>query len=334
MKSSIKTALYAFCCTLLCYPAGNGCKAASLPRYNALSIDMSKFKVIEHGEETDLMSAIMGNTSETITLWQAVRALEIAERDPKVKFLFLKTDGATIGTGEIQEFRKALNNFRKSGKPVISYMETPTTGSYYLASMADKVCITSHHGSNDIRGVRTSLIFLKDLLDKYGVNVQLIRHGKYKSAGEMFTRSEASPEDMEQNREMVKSMWNGYASEIAGSRSITTEALDSLIDNLSLNFSEDFVKNSLADTVVSLEGIRSQLCSLAGTKRFGDIKMVDFQNYAKVKTHKRSHKRNKIAVIYADGNIIDGDGTKKVAGDRFASMIAAIRADSTIKAVV
>ncbi len=108
----------------------------------------------------------------------------------------------------MEELRKALTDYRKSGKAVIAYGEAFTSGSYYLASVADKIYTTSHHGGNTFMlGISGRMLFLKDLLDKLGVSYQLIRHGKYKSAGETYIKNAPSPENMEQNQAMIDSMW-------------------------------------------------------------------------------------------------------------------------------
>ena len=105
----------------------------------------------------------------------------------------MKPDGVSGGTAQIEEFRKALVNFRESGKAIVSYIESPGNASYYLASVSDKIYMTPHDGAmNMFTGLSSRMIFLKDLLDKVGVNVQLIRHGKYKSAGEMYIRNSSS----------------------------------------------------------------------------------------------------------------------------------------------
>ena len=161
--------------------ASLGSSAPVMPRDGVLLMDMSKAALAEQTTEADPMQVIQGNATQTIGLWDAVKAIKSAESDPAIKYIFLKSDGLMAGLAQTEELRQALAEFRKSGKAVISYIENPTTGSYYLASVADKVYMGNYKGGNNMMtGVGTQLIFLKDLLDKLGVNVQLIRHGKYK----------------------------------------------------------------------------------------------------------------------------------------------------------
>ncbi|MCI1640228.1 MAG: signal peptide peptidase SppA [Bacteroidales bacterium] len=316
---------------------GGSSENTVLPRSGVLKIDMSKFILGEQSKESNPLSGANASSSvETIGLWNAVQAINKAAADPGVQYIYLKPDGASVGIGSVQEFRQALSNFRKSGKAVISYIENPSTASYYLASVSDKVYVTSHYGwNNTFLGVSSQMYFLKDLLDKLGVNVQLIRHGKYKSAGEMFVRNSPSAENVEQTKVMVNSIWNTYAEEIAESRSVSVAKLNEMMDNLELNSPEDFVKDSLADSLMSANDMENALCSLSQVDDFSDVKMIPFPDYIKAKVPVVfSSRGQKIAVLYANGEIVDGSDYKQVSGDRFAHMISQVRSDSTIKAVV
>lgn len=306
-----------------------------LPKSGVLTVDMSKVAIVEQSVETVPFASMAGRDEiEKIGIWNAVQAVNIAAEDPAVKFIFLKTDGNSSGLAQLSEFRKSLEKFRASGKAVIAYTESPSTGSYYLASVSDKIFMTSCPGAMvNLSGISSRMIFLKDLLDKFGVNVQLIRHGKYKSAGEMYIRNSPSAENLEQYRVMINSLWNSISAEIATSRGITTERLNSLIDNLELNLPEDFLNAGLVDELLTGEELRTKLADLSVVDNYKDVQKIAFSDYVAAKVLPgRAHK--KIAVIYADGNILDGTAKTDVAGDRFASIIRKIRVDSTVKAVV
>ena len=218
---------------------------------------------------------------------------------------------------------------------MISYIENPSNAGYYLASVSDKIYMTPHDGGmNMFNGISTQLIFLKDILDRLGVNMQLIRHGKYKSAGEMYIRSSASKENLEQNTAMVTSMWNSWASEIAASREITEAELNAMLDNLELNFPADWVEHGLVDELFTREQLQQQIADLYVTEKYEDVKSISLQDYATLKNTVNYKAKKKVAVIYAEGNIVDGNGKQDVAGDRFAKIIADVRKDTTVKAVV
>ena len=317
--------------------ASMGEKQPVMPKEAVLSIDMSKFVLSEQTKEADPFASLQGggNTAAPLGIYGAVNAINAAAADPAVKFIYLKPDMAMGGMAQIEEFRKALNNFRSSGKAIVSYIESPGNASYYLASVSDKIFMTPHDGTiNMFNGLSSQMIFLKDILDRLGVNVQLIRHGKYKSAGEMFVRNSSSKENLEQNTEMVKSIWGAWSEDIALSRGITADILNSTIDNLKLNSSEDWVEAGLVDELLNSYQLEERLCDLFVAEKIEDVKSISLSDYAKLKTTVNFRAKNKIAVIYAEGDIVDGNEKQQVAGDRFAKIISDVRKDTTVKAVV
>ena len=307
-----------------------------IPREGVLQINMSTMSLAEQTTEADPFASISGEQVITpVGIYSAIRAVNAAAEDPTVKFIYMKPDGAMGGIAQLEEFRTALVNFRNSGKAIVSYIENPSNASYYLASVSDKIYMTSYDGGmNMFSGLSSQMIFLKDILDRLGINVQLIRHGKYKSAGEMYIRNSASPENMEQNTEMIESVWNSWAEKIAESRGISTEALNGMLDNLELNFPSDFLDKGLVDELLTREELQQKLCDLYSAEKFEDIKAIQLPDYAKAKATVNLKADKKVAVIYAEGNIVDGSAKQQVAGDRFAKIISDVRKDSTVKAVV
>ena len=307
-----------------------------MPREGVLQINMSAMTLSEQSQEADPFASLTGSSTITpVGIYSAIQAVNAAATDPAVKFIYMKPDGASAGIAQLEEFRTALENFRNSGKAIVSYIENPTNAGYYLASVSDKIYMTSYDGGmNMFSGLSSQMIFLKDILDRLGVNVQLIRHGKYKSAGEMYIRNSASPENLEQNTEMIESIWDSWAEKIAASRRISTDDLDAMLNNLELNFPADFLEKGLVDELVTREGLQQKLCDLYSAEKFEDIKAIQFPEYVKVKSASTSKAGKKVAVIYAEGNIVDGNEKQQVAGDRFAGIIEDARKDSTVKAVV
>lgn len=262
-----------------------------IPKEGALVMDMSALVITEQTKEnvpTLSMSSLNdlggGQMSANVGLYDAVKAIHKAAEDPGVKFILLKVDNLASSVTKLSDIRVALSEFRKSGKPVVAYAESYTSGSYYLASVADKIYTVSHHGgSNYMLGLSGSMIFLKDLLDRLGVNYQLIRHGKYKSAGEMYVKNAPSPENMEQNQVMIDSMWETISKETAEARGISVDSLNYFIDNLVINFPEDMVRHNLADEVLSVEGYKDKMATLAGKEKFKDVKFIPFKDYMTLK---------------------------------------------------
>ncbi len=316
--------------------ASMGEKQPVMPAQAMLRVDMSSIMLSEQSIEADPFAMLAGNTSiSSLGIHDAVKAINAAAVDPAVKFIYMTPDGATGGVAQIEEFRKALDNFRASGKAVVSYMENPTNAGYYLASVSDKVYMTPHDGGiNMFNGLSSQMIFLKDILDRLGINMQLIRHGKYKSAGEMFVRSSSSKENLEQNTAMVNSMWDSWAADIAVSREMTVEQLDLIINDLRLNFPSDWMEQGLVDELYTREELQAQLAALYVADKYEDVKSISLKDYATLKNTVNYKAKDKVAVIYAEGNIVDGNAKQEVAGDRFAKIISDIRKDTTVKAVV
>ena len=316
--------------------AALGEKQPVMPKEAVLKIDMSTFTLGEQTQEADPFASLTGGqTVAPLGIRSAVNAINAAAKDPAVKFIYLKPDGASGGTAQIEEFRKALSNFRTSGKAVVSYIESPGNASYYLASVSDKIFMLPYDGSmNMFNGLSSQLIFLKDILDRLGINVQLIRHGKYKSAGEMFIRNSSSKENYEQNKEMVESLWSCFASEISQSRGISIDRLNEMLDNLELVFPKDWLENGLVDELVTREQLEQRLCDIYVAEKFEDVKGISLSDYATLKNTMNFKAKNKVAIIYAEGDIVDGNDKQNVAGDRFAGIISDIRKDTTVKAVV
>lgn len=316
--------------------AALGETAPVMPKEAVLSIDFTEMALAEQTSEADPLAMLQGGGDITpVGIYSAINAINAAAQDPAIRYIYMKPDAASGGLAQIEEFRTALKNFRDSGKAIVSYIENPTNAGYYLASVSDKVYMTKYDGGmNMFNGLSSQLIFLKDALDRLGVNVQLIRHGKYKSAGEMYIRSSSSKENMEQNEAMIGSMWESWSTEIAQSREISTEELNAMLNDLKLNFPSDFLDNGLVDELLSREELQQKLADLYVTDSYKKVKSISLADYAVIKDVPNLKATNKIAVIYAEGNIVDGSSTDGVAGDRFAKIIADVRADKDVKAVV
>ena len=316
--------------------AAAGDTAPVMPKEAVLQIDFTKMTLAEQTAEADPLAMLQGGGEITpLGIYSAINAINAAAQDPAIRYIYMKPDAVAGGTAQIEELRTALKNFRDSGKAIVSYIESPTNAGYYLASVSDKIYMTKYDGGmNMFNGLSSQLIFLKDALDRLGVNVQLIRHGKYKSAGEMYIRNSSSKENMEQNEAMVSSMWESLSTEIAQSRDITVDELNAMLNNLELNFPSDFLEKGLVDELLSREELQQKLADLYVTDDYKKVNSISLADYAAIKDVPNLKATNKVAVIYAEGNIVDGSDSEGVAGDRFAKIIADVRADKDVKAVV
>ena len=305
-----------------------------IPKNAILRIDGSS-PISERSKESfsfDLMR-VSPNMASTVSILDAIRALEAAAVDPQIKFVYLKPDELNMGTALSEELRAALSKFRESGKPVISYSQSLSSGGYYLASVSDKVILNTY-GDCSISGMNTQLMYYKDLIDFLGVDVQLIRHGKYKSAGEPYIKSEMSKENREQYEKLFGTVWGAIADAVAGSRDFTAEEFDTWINELAISDAPAAKEKGLVDELWFDDQVRDYFCTLCGVKDRKDLKYVSLADYAKAKVRTNLRAKDKIAVIYADGEIVMDDQGDGNIGNNFAKEIVQVREDPAVKAVV
>ncbi|MBP5229721.1 MAG: signal peptide peptidase SppA [Bacteroidales bacterium] len=282
---------------------------------------------MDMGALTGLISMPKGG----LGIYDATRALKKAANDNNIKMVLIK--GGMISTTSIpllEELREALEEFHDSGKPVISYSMNYSQADYYVASMADKVYMHKD-GLIQFTGIGADMLFFKDLGDMLGVEAQLIRHGKFKAAAEQFIKNDISPENRQQNMEMLSSMWNTMAFAICKSREIDPKVFNDAVDNLKLVDPASLVEAHLIDKAVTSEEITEELCQLAGVENENQLKYISLAKYAK--TTPLSYKgKKKIAVIYANGEIsTEGEG---LTSSKYVPIIKKVRKDKTIDAVV
>ena len=315
--------------------ASSAMKGSAAPKAGSvLRIDRNALICERAVEDLSMAAFTKRSTGSKVALLDAVRAIDAAATDPAIKMIYLSTEGLEMSISNAEEVRAALSRFRASGKPVVAYGENFTMLSYYLASVADKV-IMNTNGETLMMGVATQGIFLKDLLDKLGVDVQLIRHGKYKSAGEMFIKNAMSDENRAQTQAMVDGIWGSMADEICASRGFTREQLDGWINNLELSNARTLLERNMVDTLCHIDEAKAYLCNLTEAPSMEKIKFVALGDYAGAKLAAPGKSKDKVAVLYATGEIVtDGDTEQNIVGAKFAAEIEKVRQDSSIKAVV
>lgn len=305
----------------------------AIPAKAILKIDFAT-PVTELGQE-DAMQALQSfnfSSTQPLGIYKAVKAIEEAAFDPAIKFIYLNLNQMNIGMANLEEVRNALVNFRKSGKAIITYVDNFSQGAYYLASVSDKIYMNSD-GSGAITGMGSTMMFFKDLLGKLGIEVQLIRHGKFKAAAEQFIASGISKENYEQNKEMIDSIWETWTNEICQSRELDPKEFNTLVDNLELFSAQSLKDHGLVDELVSRDDIYSILRTLFDVEKDNQLKMVSLATYADAKVKPNLKTTEKIAVIYADGEITMS-ANEGLSAKKFYPIIRDLRQDSTVKAVV
>ncbi|MBR1872474.1 MAG: signal peptide peptidase SppA [Bacteroidales bacterium] len=267
--------------------------------------------------------------SSSISLLDIERAISKAAHDKDIAMIYVNVDNVSASLSGLEEIRECLKKFSRAGKPVVAYVTSPGNTSYYLASAADRIFMYPR-SNGSLTGAVSAQMFLKDFLDTLGLDVQLIRHGKFKSAGEMYIRNDISPENRLQYEEMLSSRWNHCVSEMAASRGVSADSINVWTDRLALSSPASWVGKGLVDGLKFRDEMEDYLCRLFGTTDRRKVKFVNIGKYTE--KLKKGPSAKKVAVIYADGEISrSGSG---IVGEELARTIASVRRDSSVKAVV
>jgi protease-4 len=262
--------------------------------------------------------------------------LRKAKTDKNIKGIYMELSTINTGIATVEEIRNALIDFKKSGKPIISYSEVYTQKSYYLASVADKIYMNPQ-GAMELKGLGAEIMFYKGLLDKIEVETQVIRHGRYKSAVEPFILDKMSNDNRLQTRGFMQSIWNFMLNNIASSRKLSFEELNTLTNNFSIREPEDAIKYKLVDKLVYKDEVLEELKTLTGiTKKEDNPQLITLNKYSKSPdTEKKSLKDPQIAIIYASGEIESGEGASdKIGSESVSKAIREARLNDKIKAIV
>jgi protease IV len=277
---------------------------------------------------------ILGS-DEVYGLNDIIGAISKASTDPNIKGIVLSNPiEFTAGLATLDEIRHALKAFRDSGKFVISYGETYSQASYYLASVSNKIYLNPE-GSIAFRGLHSEFMFFKGTLEKLGVKAEIIRHGKFKAAIEPFILDKMSKENKEQWDVVLKSMWGYMLTEIGQSRKVDVAKLNLLADNLDLFDASACLENGIVDTLAYKDNLLDDIAKRTDNKNIKDISFVGLSRYIKVPVKTASYFAPKVAVVYAYGDVVDGEGKEgEIGAGRISAAIRDARLDSTIKAIV
>jgi protease-4 len=272
----------------------------------------------------------------TVGLNEILRNIEKASSNDNIKGILIENGLLSSGWATSGEIRNALMEFRDSGKFVISYSDYMLSQEcYYLSTAADKIFI-SPGSIVDFKGLSSEVMFLKNALEKLGIEVQVTRHGKFKGAVEPFMLDKLSDENKEQIKDYTGSIWKHVIGEISASRGIPAEKLNQLADNLSGYLSPKALEYGLVDGILFRDELIDTLKSLSGIEKDKDLKLITMTKYSKVPDPSKVFtSKNRIAVIYAEGNIVMGKGNEtSIGGKHYAEVIRKARLDSAVKAIV
>ncbi|MDO9274764.1 MAG: signal peptide peptidase SppA [Lutibacter sp.] len=284
---------------------------------------------------TDLLDEFFALRDEKMGLNEIINAIENAKNDDNIKGISINTVEVNAGVSQTQAIRNKLQEFKESGKFVMAYGDVYNQKSYYLSSVADSIFMNPL-GGIDFKGLSSEVLFLKDLQDKTGVKMEVIRHGKYKSAVEPFLYNKMSDENREQITAFLKSIWGELLADISKSRNKTIEELNAIADNLWARNATLAVKNKIVDDAVYMDEYDTKLKLASGISADGELSKITLSDYISLgKGRVISSATNKIAVIYAQGEIMYGKGNEDYIGQELIiEALREARKDNNVKAIV
>jgi protease IV len=271
---------------------------------------------------------------KNIGLNEVLHLLHKAADDSRINGILLDLDVFQAGSATTEEIRNALLEFKKSGKFIYSYSEGYSQKAYYLASVSDKIFLNPA-GSIDFKGLSGQAVFLKGLLSKLEIEPQVIRHGKFKSAVEPLIMDKMSAANREQTLSFISSMWNQMLKGISESRKINVEQLTAIADGLKINDPKDALALKMVDKLAYKDQVIDELMAKTGVKENKDLSLMTLGKYSDAPDGESPGSKDKIAVIYALGNIGGGEGDDQTIGsETISKTIRKARLDKAVKAIV
>ncbi len=320
--------------------AGSMEKSVSLYPGTILKIDFSE--MITDAPSSDPLAGLDVLTLQStpqLSLFKVLQTLEAAAADDRIKGIYLRMNGTggIEGTALLEELRAALEEFKQSGKFVVAYNETYSQGQYYLASVADRIYLQPE-GGVDWSGLASNVTFYKGLLDKLDLKVEVFRPTacRYKSAVEPFLLDRMSPANREQMQALVNSMWRTISGDVCASRGIDTVEMRRLTDHLDVSLADEALRYGFVDGLIYEDQMNDVFAELGVEAEDEEYRFVTLGQYAsQVGADLKNISADQVAIVYADGQIVDGEGYgREIYGNTLASTLAEVRRDDRIKAVV
>jgi protease-4 len=314
--------------------AGSGDDTVSVKKNSVIELDLSKVSLDYAGKTNYKDFNYFEAHHDGVT--DILNAIEAAKTDDKIKGISILNNQSQLGLAQSKAVRDKLEEFKKSGKFVYAYANYYTQGEYYLNSVADQVYLNPM-GEVDFKGLSSEIIYMKDLQEKSGVKMEVIRHGKYKSAVEPFLAQEMSPENREQMTVLLNSVWNTIVADISKSRKLSIAQLNAIANTLGARTPELALANKLVDKVAYEDEYHDMIRAKLKVEKKEKYDIVSITDYAKKasSTVEDYSKNDIIAVIYAQGEIAGGEGDVNVIGEgSIKRSLQEARDDKDVKAIV
>lgn len=284
--------------------------------------------------ETNPLLEMFGQSTNEIGMDDIISAIKKAKENDKIKGIYINSGMFSASAASLKEIRDVLLDFKESGKFIVSYADTYMQGCYYLSSVSDKV-IVNPQGNLDLHGLSATPTFYKGLLDKLGIEMQIFKVGTFKSAVEPFMLDKMSDANREQVTSFINDAWKTLTREISDSRNIPVDRLNEITDTMPLLSSPAYyVESGLADTLMYETDMNKYLAGFAGIDDVKELNKASIKNMTSVSYVKSGKSSDIIAVLYAQGNIMDGDDTEGITNKRYVREIEKLKENDKVKAVV
>lgn len=299
---------------------------------SVLTLDFNTNIIDSPTEDNDELFSF-NEKDKKILIVDMLDAIRKAKTDDKIKGISIETDGLKAGMTQLDDIRAALEDFKKSGKFVYAYGNVVSQPAYYLGSVADRYFLNPA-GGIELKGLTTEVLYMKSFAEKFGIGIEIIRHGKYKSAVEPFLRDDMSPENKEQISTLLNDIWSINSAKMANSRKMDTAQFRTVVDSLYGIIPDLSLKHHLADQLIQKTEYDNLLKTKLKLKEDDKLNKISFNSYIKNFDDKSSKKDNQIGILYASGAIYNGEGYDAIYSENFVKDIKKIADNDKIKAVV
>ena len=298
-----------------------------------LNLDLN-LPIVERPPVFDEIQSLLGLEEEVLGLPNILSAIKIAAENPKIQGIRLRSDFISSGWAQTHSIRKALKDFKSKDKFIYAYGDVFTQKGYFLASVADSIFLNPV-GALEFKGLASEVLYYKDFQDKYGFKMEVVRHGKYKSAVEPFLENEMSPENKFQIYTLLNDIWSTLREEISISRDLLPETLDAIVSNNKIAIPQDAVSSKLIDGLAYEDVFDEKIKTRLGLDIDEKLNKVSINSVNSTKESYDASIKDRIAVVFAKGPILYGEGSESIiAQGIFVETLEELSKDDWIKAVV
>ncbi|WP_419869989.1 signal peptide peptidase SppA [Chryseobacterium sp. CT-SW4] len=324
-------AFFFFFVIVLMFSSMGSEKSVVVKKNSVLTINL-KTNILDSPTEEQTNVFNIKSQTGNVLIYEALEAINKAKTDDNIKGISIEADDLNAGVTQIDDLRNAIEDFKKSGKFVYAYGNTVSQSAYYLGTVADQYFLNPA-GSIELKGLSTEVTFFKEFAEKYGIGIEVIRHGKFKSAVEPFLRNDISPENKEQLSTLLNDIWKSTSTRMAVSRKIDTLQFRTIVDSLYGMIPEQSLKYKLADKLIQKSEYDDLIKTKLNAKESDKLNKISLGKYISSFTDENKS-GDRVAILYASGSIYGGEGYNDIYSEKYVEYIKDLQDDDKVKAVV